>query len=162
MRSLRVAIMHDDLPAMFLAIEKARDAKLAAVVQPELNALLCELDERAVVSEVLVALKTGAVKAPSPGDGSPASGNGSVSITELDDALDFGDQMKPKSAKAKAALETAVIIRAIRQCERFRGCDMVPVRQCVSQCLSSCAYAGVCLNVCVCVLTANVDVCSGH
>jgi hypothetical protein len=115
LRSLRAPLLHDDLPAMFLAIEKARDAQLAAVVHTELSAILSELDERAIVSELTIALKAGSVKLPQ--DCPESNYTAGISVAELDAALDFAEQMKPRTAVCKTLVASAIHIRAIRQCK---------------------------------------------
>ena len=135
LRSLRASLLHDDLPAMFVAIDKARDAQLAAVVQTELTALLSELDERAIVSEISIALGLGSVKLPSDcPDGNYVAG---VSVDELDGALDFADQMKPKSRLSREFIATAIALRALRQCKNacfLTHCtDRIKCTHCLSE-----------------------------
>ena len=136
MLTLRRALVSNDLPGMVTALQHAGDQQLAALVQPELTALLQEFDDRAICAELTAALHQnriggGGAGADGRADGGADGGAGhddggaggaataagvgtDPSVKDLDVAIAYSEQLGARSHRSRQLLATAKLVRQLR------------------------------------------------
>jgi len=122
MRALRSALLHDDLPGMVAVLDEVRGGTLSELVHHELETILKEFDERAIIAELTRALSRGGPTGE-PGSLSLAA----ISLPEIDAGIGYALQLGTKSAATEQLVYSAQVIRRLRQA--LAAHDWAVVRQ---------------------------------